>query len=74
MQSSQSFYGGSYPSLNFDVPGALGLPQSFSQSSLGGTLQGADLNSPEVFKQNIQIAQAHIARVQSLARSALAGM
>ncbi|TBU36660.1 hypothetical protein BD309DRAFT_706109 [Dichomitus squalens] len=68
----------SFPSLNFDVSGGLGLPPSFSsQVSLGaqgGGLQGADLNSPEVFKQNIQLAQAHVARVQGLARSALAGI
>ena len=76
----QSFYAPSlpsFPSLNFDVSGGLGLPASFSsQTSLNsqGGLQGADLNSPEVFKQNIQLAQAHVARVQGLARSALAGM
>lgn len=68
----QPFYGGGYPGLGFDV--SLGLPQSFSQTSLGSSLQSADLNSPEVFKQNIQTAQSHIVRVQSLARNALAGM
>ena len=68
----QTFYGGGYAPLGFDV--SLGLPTSFSQSSLGSGLQSADLNSPDVFKQNIQMAQVHIARVQSLARSALAGM
>ncbi|PIL26924.1 hypothetical protein GSI_10062 [Ganoderma sinense ZZ0214-1] len=63
--------------MNFDVSGGLGLPSFGSQVSLGSQgsgLQSADLNSPEVFKQNIQIAQAHVARVQGLARSALAGI
>ena len=77
----QPFYaqgGSGFPSMNFDVSGGLGLPPFGSQGSLasqgGGGLQGADLNSPEVFKQNIQLAQGHVARVQELARSALAGM
>ncbi|KAI0710484.1 hypothetical protein C8Q76DRAFT_593700, partial [Earliella scabrosa] len=33
-----------------------------------------DLNSPEVFKQNIQLVQSHVARVQAVAQSALAGI
>ena len=78
----QPFYahgGSGFPSMNFDVSGGLnlGLPPFGSQGSLGSQgsgLQGADLNSPEVFKQNIQLAQGHVARVQELARSALAGM
>ncbi|KAI1784443.1 hypothetical protein LXA43DRAFT_901641 [Ganoderma leucocontextum] len=76
----QTFYthgGSSFSSMNFDVSGGLSLPAFSSQVSLasqGGGLQGADLNSPEVFKQNIQIAQAHVARVQELAGSALAGI
>ncbi|KAI0367340.1 hypothetical protein BV20DRAFT_950398 [Pilatotrama ljubarskyi] len=65
-------------SLNFDVSGPLGLPSSYTGSLLGsqgGLLAGvADPNSPEVFKQNIQIVQGQIARVQSLARSALVGI
>lgn len=64
-----SFYGGY--ALNFDVAGAMGYS---SQLGSQPVLQSADLNSPEVFKQNIQLAQGQIARVQSLARNALAGM
>ncbi|KAM5544013.1 hypothetical protein V8D89_002630 [Ganoderma adspersum] len=76
----QSFYaqgGSGFPSMNFDVSGGLGLPPFGSQGSLasqGGGLQGTDLNSPEVFKQNIQTAQGYVARVQELARSALTGI
>ena len=83
----QPFYaqgGSGFPSMNFDVSGGLGmgLPPFGSQGSLSlsaqgggpGGLQGADLNSPEVFKQNIQTAQGYVARVQELARSALTGM
>ena len=70
--------GSSFSSMNFDVSGGLGLPPFSSQVSLSsqaGGLQGAaDLNSPEVFKQNIQVALAYVARVQALASSALAGM
>lgn len=66
-----SFYGSGYPPLNFDVSTALSFA---SLPGSQGTLQGVDLNSPEVFKQNIQLVQGHIARVQSLARSALSGM
>ncbi|RDX49511.1 hypothetical protein OH76DRAFT_1556435 [Lentinus brumalis] len=64
------FYGG-YAGLNFDVAGTMGYPPQLGSQTV---LQGADLNSPEVFKQNIQLAQGQIARVQSLARNALAGI
>ncbi|KAF8345759.1 hypothetical protein F5887DRAFT_837852, partial [Amanita rubescens] len=33
-----------------------------------------DPNSPEVFRQNLQLVQQHTIQVQSLARSALAGI
>jgi hypothetical protein len=36
--------------------------------------QSLDLNSPEAFKQNIQLIQQHVARVNELARNALNGM
>ena len=52
--------------LNLDVAGAMGYS---SQLGSQPVLQSTDLNSPEVFKQNIQLAQGHIARVQSLARN-----
>ena len=75
-QKGNSFW--CFSSMNFDVSGGLGLPPFSSQVSLSsqaGGLQGAaDLNSPEVFKQNIQVALAYVARVQALASSALAGM
>ncbi|KAI0777486.1 hypothetical protein BD413DRAFT_468050 [Trametes elegans] len=81
MSQPQAYYGAGigFPSLNFDVSGNLGLAPSFSSQSLLGTqgsgpLPGADLNSPEVFRQNIQLVQGQVDRVQSLAKSALAGM
>jgi hypothetical protein len=43
------------------------LPQSLADQSL-------DPNAPEIFKQNIQLVQQHVARVNGLARSALDGM
>ena len=61
-----SFYGGY--ALNFDVAGAMGYSSQLGSQPL------TNLNSLEVFKQNIQLAQGQIARVQSLARNALAGM
>jgi hypothetical protein len=36
--------------------------------------QGADPNSPELFRQNIRIVQEHVVRLQELARRASAGM
>ncbi|KAI9060413.1 hypothetical protein FKP32DRAFT_1578093 [Trametes sanguinea] len=76
----QSFFnpGLAFPSLNFDVSSNLGLQPSYSSqtllSSQGSSLPGVDANSPEVFKQNIQLVQGQIVRVQSLARSALSGI
>ena len=58
--------GGYTGGLNFDIAGAMGYS---SQLGSQPVLQSTDLNSPEVFKQNIQLAQGHIARVQSLARN-----
>jgi len=43
------------------------LPQSLADQSL-------DPNSPEIFKQNMQLVQQHVDRVNGLARSALNGM
>ncbi|KAI0643964.1 hypothetical protein C8Q79DRAFT_973655 [Trametes meyenii] len=80
MSQQQQFYnaGLGFTSLNFDVSANLGIQQSFSSQSLlssqGGSLASADPNSLEVFKQNIQLAQGQVVRVQSLARSALAGI
>ncbi|KAI0635476.1 hypothetical protein C8Q77DRAFT_1054082 [Trametes polyzona] len=82
MQSSSqpSFYN---PGLgfSFDVAGSLSsLAPSFSQPLLGSQgsssapLSSADLNSPELFKQNIQLVLTQITRVQVLARSALGGI
>jgi len=47
------------------------FPQSIQEQSLH---QGSDPNSPEAFKHNIQLVQAHVGRLQSLARSAVEGM
>ncbi|OSC98915.1 hypothetical protein PYCCODRAFT_1480321 [Trametes coccinea BRFM310] len=75
----QSFFnpGLAFPSLTFDVSSNLGLQPSYSSQTLlssQASLPGADVNSPEVFKQNIQLVQGQIVRVQSLARSALTGI
>jgi len=43
------------------------LPRSLADQSL-------DPNSPDVFRQNTQLVQQHVARVNSLARSALNGI
>ncbi|KZT06719.1 uncharacterized protein LAESUDRAFT_725815 [Laetiporus sulphureus 93-53] len=69
----------SYPSLNFgDISGGLFGSQPFSsQSSLQSYqtgISGHDSSSPEVFKQSIQPVLGELARVQNLARSALAGI
>ncbi|KAF7973552.1 hypothetical protein HWV62_13293 [Athelia sp. TMB] len=61
--SLQSNYTSAFPHPNQ----ATFLPQSLADQSL-------DPNSPEAFKQNIQLAQQHVARVNGLARSALNGM
>lgn len=79
--SQQPLYnaGLGFSSLSFDVSGNLGLQSSFSSQTLlssqgSASLPGADLNSPELFKQNIQLAQDQVLRVQGLASSALDGM
>jgi hypothetical protein len=59
----QSNYSSAFPHPNQPAF----LPQSLADQSL-------DPNSPDVFKQNIQLVQQHVARVNSLARSALNGM
>ncbi|KIL66737.1 hypothetical protein M378DRAFT_347502 [Amanita muscaria Koide BX008] len=43
-------------------------------SATTGTGPSADPNSPEVFRQNLQLVQQQTLQVQSLARSALAGI
>ena len=45
-----------------------------SDPYLTQTAPNLDPNSPEVFRQNLQLVQQHTIQVQSLARSALAGM
>ncbi|KAI0916522.1 hypothetical protein AcW1_010096 [Taiwanofungus camphoratus] len=78
---SPSVYGNiqSFHTLNYsDVPGSLIGNQQFP--SVGASLQGfgsihgIDPNSPEAFKQNMQLIQGHVIRVQNLARSALGGI
>jgi len=59
----QSNYSSAFPHPNQPAF----LPQSLADQSL-------DPNSPDVFKQNIQLVQQHVARVNSLARNALNGM
>ncbi|KIK49216.1 hypothetical protein CY34DRAFT_20224 [Suillus luteus UH-Slu-Lm8-n1] len=44
-----------------------------SQSSLHDSIH-TDPNSPEVLKQNVQVALDHVARIQSLARNCLHGI
>lgn len=63
-----------YPSLNGPVVFSSQpsfLPQTVQDHSLH---QGADPNSPEVFKQHIFLIRDNVAQLQNLARSALAGM
>ncbi|KAH8096908.1 hypothetical protein BXZ70DRAFT_895643 [Cristinia sonorae] len=50
--------------------------RSFSQQSLAvdPSFTNAEYNTPEMFKQNMQIALELLARVQALARSALVGI
>ncbi|RDB27287.1 hypothetical protein Hypma_004370 [Hypsizygus marmoreus] len=81
LSNSQNFASSSsnvisgYPSMQ----PSFGAVQSFPSNS-GAFLpdhslhQGTDPNSPEIFKQNIQVAQEHVARLQNLARRALAGI
>jgi len=60
-----------YTGLGFaDVPFG---PHSFPSQSIP-ELQGGDPNSPVAFKQNVNLVQQHLARVQGLARSALSGI
>jgi len=61
--SNYSNYAPAFPNSNQ----AAFLPQSLADQSL-------DPNSPDIFKQNIQLVQQHVARVNSLARSALNGI
>ena len=63
-------------SLNFsDVVGSFDS-RTFSQQSLAvdSSFTNADYNTPEMFKQNMHVALELLARVQALARDALAGM
>ncbi|OCH91732.1 hypothetical protein OBBRIDRAFT_728233 [Obba rivulosa] len=53
--------------------GALGHDQ-FSAPLHGGLLHSTDPNSPEMFKQNIQLIAGQVVRVQDLAQSALHGI
>ena len=47
--------------------------QTYSSQSLQD-LHGGDPNSPETFKQNVNLVQQQLARVQGLARNVLSGM
>ncbi|PCH37124.1 hypothetical protein WOLCODRAFT_109612 [Wolfiporia cocos MD-104 SS10] len=71
--SSHSFTSLNYPDIS---NGFITSSQPFSsQSSLHSIgSQAADPNSPEAFRQNVQLVLVHVNRVQSLARSALAGI
>lgn len=63
-----------YPSLSGPVAFSSQpsfLPQTVQDHSLH---QGADPNSPEVFKQHIFLIRDNVAQLQNLARSALTGM
>ncbi|KAJ6584210.1 hypothetical protein B0H10DRAFT_2096269 [Mycena sp. CBHHK59/15] len=48
------------------------LPQTTSQEQ--SLHQGADPNSPELFKQNLKIIRENLVRLQELARNALMGI
>jgi len=47
---------------------------SLSQDTTTSSSTLADPNSPELFKQNVQIAMEHVARVNALTRNALNGI
>ncbi len=40
----------------------------------GGGAGGADLNSPEMFKQNVKVAMQYVELIERLAKSAALGM
>ncbi|KAF8843919.1 hypothetical protein BDN67DRAFT_896241 [Paxillus ammoniavirescens] len=63
--TSTSGYSLSIPSSSF-APAS-----SFQSQDTSNSTTLADPNSPETFKQNVQIALEHVARVNSLARSTL---
>ncbi|KAJ7189116.1 hypothetical protein C8R46DRAFT_876882 [Mycena filopes] len=59
------------PSQPFPTQNFLPQPASQEQSSLH---QGTDPNSPELFKQNLQLVQQNVHRLQDMAKRALEGM
>ncbi|KAF8639382.1 hypothetical protein AX17_001538 [Amanita inopinata Kibby_2008] len=60
----------------FNVNVNAGVQQTFLPHGpyVGLQVQGTDPNSPEVFRQNLQIVQQQVMQLQALARSALAGI
>lgn len=68
-----------YPSLqqNFNPVQAFSNSQNFLQSGTSqehSLHQGTDPNSPELFKQNLQLVQQNVLQLQEVAKRALDGM
>ncbi|KAJ7450949.1 hypothetical protein B0H11DRAFT_2076532 [Mycena galericulata] len=78
-QQRQGYPMAGYPNLQSDFHPAQGYPgsQNFlpQMSSQEHSLhQGADPNSPEIFKQNLQLIQQNVLRLQEVAKRALDGI
>lgn len=56
-----------------DLPGGFSHSLS-SQPLLDGPLSGPDMNSSELFKQNVHLVLQQLARIEVLARSVISGM
>lgn len=63
-----------FQTFNYVDPTATIGHDPFVAQMHGGLLHGTDPNSPEMFKQNIQVVAGQVGRVQALAQSALMGM
>ncbi|KAH7884171.1 hypothetical protein F5I97DRAFT_1665233 [Phlebopus sp. FC_14] len=61
-------------SLSLGPSSSYPISSSFLSQETSSTGTLTDPNSPEIFKQNIQIALEHVARLNSLARSCLNGI
>jgi len=72
--SQSSAFSFAIPSSSFNSASSSfpGLSQETTNASSTSTL--VDPNSPELFKQNVQIAMEHVARVNALARNSLNGI
>lgn len=73
--SSQTSLYGSFQGIGYsDISASFGSHTFAPQSLHDASFSGVDLNSPDVFKQNIHLVLEQLARVQTLARSTITGM